>query len=159
MKKTGFYSAVAPFHCGGIIADASIEQKKKLDELGSAIGLGFQIHDDVLNVTENSRNDSPLINKGGYGKEQGGDFAEGKRTLITIEMFERLTESNVKKLKSILLKERNIIKEEDIFWCLKMANESGSIEAVNNVVIKQYSLAKKILNEFPESPSKSMLKS
>jgi geranylgeranyl pyrophosphate synthase len=39
-------------------------------------------------------------------KERGGDIAEGKRTLITIELLERLSETDAERVRSILLAER-----------------------------------------------------
>jgi geranylgeranyl pyrophosphate synthase len=61
----------ASLEMGGIAAGANGEQLKGLAEFGSAIGLAFQIMDDVLDVTSTSRT---------LGKTAGRDEVLGKST-------------------------------------------------------------------------------
>ncbi|WP_114976877.1 polyprenyl synthetase family protein [Brucella canis] len=72
--KTG---ALIRFACeaGAIIAGASQEDRERMAEFGSAIGLAFQLADDLLDVTADA---------GTMGKATGKDAAAGKATLVSL---------------------------------------------------------------------------
>ena len=72
--KTG---ALIRFACeaGAIIAGASREDRERMAEFGSAIGLAFQLADDLLDVTA----DAAIM-----GKATGKDAAAGKATLVSL---------------------------------------------------------------------------
>jgi farnesyl diphosphate synthase len=72
--KTG---ALIRFACeaGAIIADASVADRERLAEFGSAIGLAFQLADDLLDLTSNAET---------MGKATGKDAAAGKATLAAL---------------------------------------------------------------------------
>ncbi|MCX8293088.1 polyprenyl synthetase family protein [Phyllobacterium sp. 0TCS1.6A] len=76
--KTG---ALIRFACeaGAIIAGASDGDRQRLAEYGSAIGLAFQLADDLLDVTANA---------GQLGKAVGKDAAAGKATLVSVHGIE-----------------------------------------------------------------------
>ncbi|MCO4317535.1 polyprenyl synthetase family protein [Phyllobacterium sp. 21LDTY02-6] len=76
--KTG---ALIRFACdaGAIIAGASDSDRQRLAEYGSAIGLAFQLADDLLDVTANA---------GQLGKAVGKDAAAGKATLVSVHGIE-----------------------------------------------------------------------
>jgi farnesyl diphosphate synthase len=71
--KTG---ALLRFACqaGGILAGATVEQRRALDRYGSAVGKAFQIADDLLDL----EGDTALV-----GKQTGKDAAAGKATMVT----------------------------------------------------------------------------
>jgi geranylgeranyl pyrophosphate synthase len=73
-KKTAHYSFMAPLQIGAIIAGADDAQRQELRAFGLALGVAFQIQDDLLNLDPGQ----------GYGKEQAGDLWEGKYTLALI---------------------------------------------------------------------------
>jgi farnesyl diphosphate synthase len=70
--KTG---ALIRFACeaGAVIAGASRDDRERLAEFGSAIGLAFQLADDLLDLTADARQ---------MGKATGKDAAAGKATLV-----------------------------------------------------------------------------
>ncbi|KAB2680238.1 polyprenyl synthetase family protein [Brucella pseudintermedia] len=72
--KTG---ALIRFACeaGAIIASASTEDRERMAEFGSAIGLAFQLADDLLDVTADTE---------AMGKATGKDAAAGKATLVSL---------------------------------------------------------------------------
>ena len=82
-KKTSWYTAISPLRLGGIIAGADERSLELMVEAGMKLGVGFQIHDDVLNLSGDSK----------YGKEIGDDLLEGKRTLILIHLLTRCSTS------------------------------------------------------------------
>ena len=76
--KTG---ALIRFACeaGAIIGNADPRERECLAEYGSAIGLAFQLADDLLDVTSSA---------GNMGKATGKDAAAGKATLVSIHGLE-----------------------------------------------------------------------
>ena len=56
---------------GAIWAGASEDQKSALEKYGEALGLAFQIADDILDITSNSET---------LGKTAGKDVSQGKAT-------------------------------------------------------------------------------
>ncbi|MDA4123244.1 MAG: polyprenyl synthetase family protein [Thaumarchaeota archaeon] len=76
-KKTSWYTVISPMRLGGFVAGAPTSSVDSLVEPGKKLGVGFQIHDDVLNLSAGSK----------YGKETADDLLEGKRTLILIKLL------------------------------------------------------------------------
>lgn len=72
--KTGALLA-ASVKLGGLVAGAQASQERSLDEYASAIGLAFQVVDDVLDVTT----DTAVL-----GKTAGKDAAANKPTYVTL---------------------------------------------------------------------------
>lgn len=72
--KTG---ALIRYACeaGAIVADAPSSDRERLAEFGSAIGLAFQLADDLLDVTATTES---------MGKATGKDQAAGKATLVAM---------------------------------------------------------------------------
>jgi farnesyl diphosphate synthase len=72
--KTG---ALLRFAClaGAVLGEASADERRALDEYGSALGRAFQIADDLLDV----EGDAAMV-----GKSTGKDAAAGKATLVGI---------------------------------------------------------------------------
>ncbi|RWO12270.1 MAG: polyprenyl synthetase family protein [Mesorhizobium sp.] len=72
--KTG---ALIRFACeaGAIVAGAPTADRERLAEFGSAIGLAFQLADDLLDLTADARQ---------MGKATGKDAAAGKATLVAL---------------------------------------------------------------------------
>jgi len=157
-RKTGWYSGKGPCECGALIAGATLEQQVKVGEFGLAIGIGFQIRDDVLNLITESTEVAPRSHAGGYGKERGGDIAEGKRTLITIVLAERLQERSLQqKLHTILSKPREKVTEEEVIWCIEMAEKTGAIDATMQRCNALKEQAKQSLIALPDQPGKKLL--
>jgi farnesyl diphosphate synthase len=77
--KTG---ALIRFACeaGAIIAGAPPVDRERLAEFGSAIGLAFQLADDLLDLTADAHQ---------MGKATGKDAAAGKATLVSLLGVER----------------------------------------------------------------------
>ena len=157
VRKTGWYSGRGPCQCGAMIAGVDEPMLESLGNFGESLGIGFQIRDDILNLTESSESSAPDANEGGYGKERGGDFAEGKRTLITIEMLERLIPQEQERLRKILLKPRPEVTEDDILWSLEKSEYSGALDAARQETQNHASRASIELSKMPPGPAKQML--
>jgi geranylgeranyl diphosphate synthase type II len=96
MKKTGWYSFVAPVTIGAVIAGAGHERLDALVDMARELAIAFQIRDDVLNLRA----------AGPYGKETAGDLWEGKRTLILLHMMRSLPHADRAIAQAILARPR-----------------------------------------------------
>ncbi len=157
IKKTGWYSGKGPCQCGGLIAGASISELGIIGSFGEAIGIGFQVRDDILNLIEESENEAPRGGSGGYGKERGGDIAEGKRTLITIELLERLSRQDFEKARDILLQSREKVSNTDIDWFISKAESTGALDAVSKYCYEHANLASSALKKLPDTNASKFL--
>ncbi len=126
-RKTGIYSGKGPCQLGALIADAPSDIFEKVGDFGEALGIGFQIRDDLLNLEEDAGESKE------YGKERGGDIREGKRTLITIHMLENLNSKDSEKLKAILLKPAEETLDDEVDWVIEKANETNSLKNVREI--------------------------
>ena len=75
--KTGTLTALAA-KIGAIAADAQDCEIEKIGRIATDIGIGFQILDDVINLT-----------KGNPGKKRGDDIVEGKKSLPVLIHLEK----------------------------------------------------------------------
>jgi geranylgeranyl diphosphate synthase type II len=96
-KKTSHYTFVTPMVVGGIIGEASLEQIYQLRLFATALGVAFQIQDDLLNLTS-----SEAI----LGKEIDGDLWEGKHTLMLIHAVRACSVADRERALAILSKPR-----------------------------------------------------
>lgn len=95
--KTCWYSFITPIEVGAIAAGASAEILDELREFARALGVAFQIQDDLLNLAGEV---------GSYGKEIGGDLWEGKRTLILLHCLRSASVAQRAEILAILAKPR-----------------------------------------------------
>lgn len=147
--KTGWYSGRAPCLLGALIGGADAALQEALGNFGEALGIGFQLRDDVLNLRTRGQ---------AYGKERGGDFAESKRTLIVIEMLRRLPPQQCLRLRTLLRKTPSESAAEEIRWAIQAAEDCGAItevEARSQVLARQSEAALAML---PETPAQRVLK-
>jgi len=102
--KTGTLARFAA-KLGAILAGAEDEQVESIGHFAEAVGVAFQIQDDILNITGDPE---------AYGKEWGGDITEGKRTLMVIYTLRKASEADRERLLEILnmhTREKSLIKE------------------------------------------------
>lgn len=64
---------------GGLIAEADDESTQLLYEIGTNIGIGFQLKDDILDVYGDPEK---------FGKQVGGDIIENKKTWLLLKALE-----------------------------------------------------------------------
>jgi len=96
-KKTGWYTFVAPIVAGATIAGADPALAGRLGRFGALAGVGFQIQDDVLNLTGAEAR---------TGKERMGDIWEGKYTLMLLHLMRGARADEARRLGRILAKRR-----------------------------------------------------
>ena len=119
LNKTCWYSFIHPCRIGWLIAKQRPESDPdRFNEFGFLLGAAFQIADDLLNLTADSK----------YGKEINGDLYEGKRTLMLAHLFENIGPERRCELQSILAKPRDRRLPRDIFRVDSWLRSSGSLE-------------------------------
>jgi geranylgeranyl pyrophosphate synthase len=93
--KTGTLARLAA-KVGAIAAEADEKTVGKMGALAEAMGIGFQIQDDILNLTA-------VSGKNQFTKEYlGSDISEGKRTLMVIHALSKASPADRHDLVSIL---------------------------------------------------------
>lgn len=138
-KKTGvLYGASAGI--GAILSGASSEVISGLDEFGRLTGMGFQIQDDVLDLTASEKV---------LGKKRGGDIIEGKKTLIIIHALDHGVKLDVFGRKDA--------KTDEIEAALSVLDGSGSIDYARRKAVDLVEKGKRALDVLPDSPAKSLL--
>ncbi len=119
LKKTSWYSFIYPMRAGAIIARGRALEADRFSRFGWYFGAAFQIQDDLLNLTGD-------VTK--YGKEIGGDLAEGKRTLMLIHLLDACTARERKSLARFLAKPREKRSAAEIGEVYAQMIEYGSID-------------------------------
>jgi len=128
-QKTASYSFVSPFLMGATLAEADNEQKAILKQLGTQLGIAYQIRDDIMGVFGNETI---------TGKSTEGDIREGKRTLL-IEEFYR-TASPAQQDEFALLFGQSAMTTVQVERVRELLIESGAKQAIETM-ISQYQLA------------------
>lgn len=116
--KTGTLARMAA-KLAVIFANGTKEMEEKIGAMAESIGVGFQIQDDLLDITAD-RNDNK------FGKTYGNDITEGKRTLMVIHALANLTPQNKKRLLEIL--DAHTRDEKLINEAIDLIKKHGSIE-------------------------------
>jgi len=146
--KTGVLTRFA-CQLGAIIGGASKKQYDALGEFGQIVGVGFQIQDDILELTETSFKER----KGSVG----GDIHEGKRTLIIIRTIQKASKADKERLLEIL--DSHPTEEKVICEALDIINKYDGIayakKRAEELVLGAWG---KVDKELPTSNAKIMLK-
>jgi len=145
LKKTAvlfMYAAEA----GAILGGGTREQSNVLNEYGKCLGLGFQIHDDYLDMSSDEKT---------LGKDIGNDIRNGKKTLIAVHCLNNASGDD-KKLLEKLFGNKNA-SEEEVKQVYNLFNNLKSIEYAKNTAMGYCEKAKKSLEILPNSDAKQIL--
>ncbi|NMA68406.1 MAG: heptaprenyl diphosphate synthase [Desulfitobacterium sp.] len=129
---------------GGIVSSAPRREVWALGAYGHALGMAFQIVDDILDVTAEASE---------LGKPVGGDIRQGIMTLPLILALRNSAEKEA--LKEILLKEAKT--DQDVEEAIRLVKESGAIEDSHYYVDLYINKAKSHLDELPNVPTRKAL--
>ncbi len=103
--KTGTLARLAA-RLAALLSGKDENTQEILGKMAETIGIGFQIQDDILDITSKEREK--------FGKAFGNDITEGKRSLMVIRALETGDEKDKKRLLEILdshTKDKDMIKE------------------------------------------------
>jgi len=105
---------------GAIIGGGTDEQVNALSIYGRDLGLAFQMHDDLLDVTGSAKE---------IGKPRGSDIRAGKKTLLAIKAIETTTSCDPgisKILREILNTREN--SDSDVEQAISILKECGAVD-------------------------------
>jgi octaprenyl-diphosphate synthase len=131
---------------GGMLGNVSSEREQALREYGFNLGIAFQLVDDLLDFTGDTR---------AVGKPVGGDLREGKVTLPLIHMMRQSPDGAASIVRSVIAS-RSISTDE---WneLLRGLKEHASIDYAYRRAVEFAERAKKPLYAFPPSAERDAL--
>src|SRR5271157_3367504 len=131
---------------GALLGGGKKRQRMILRQFGNAVGIAFQIQDDILNIIGKEET---------YGKEIGGDISEGKRTLMVIHTLEKASPEDKKKLVSIL--DEKTKDKQKVSEAIEILKRYNSPEYARKQAQKLIIKAKKGLEKLPQTEAKQKL--
>ena len=149
--KSAYYTVVGPLVLGALCAGA--EPDPRLSEAGLALGVAFQIRDDVLN----------LMRDVSYGKEFAGDLFEGKRTLVLAHFFAHAAPELQQLVRRTLEKPRREKTYAELEHILQLLRAEGSLAYAQSVAEAKAEaglrLLKVCLAELPDQAAAGVISS
>lgn len=137
-KKTCWYTFIAPVRIGAIAAGAPTDRVETLASAACAMGIAFQIQDDVLNLD---------VSASAYGKEANGDLFEGKRTLILLHALRTCDSATRLAMMAALAKPRRDKSLADVRLVLRGIEQAGSLSYAQGVATQFARRATDILKQ------------
>ena len=115
-NKTGTLASLAA-QVGFIAGGASEKQAAAYGKIAAQIGVGFQIIDDVINLT-----------KGNPGKKRGDDIVEGKKSLPVLIHIQEFPGDKQKISRLMKQAEKEGINSPAVEECIALLNKSSCIQ-------------------------------
>ena len=143
-KTAALFSAAT--EAGGVIAGAPEDQVKALFDYGDALGISFQIVDDLLDYGGDAA---------ATGKNVGDDFRERKLTLPVIKAV-ALADADERAFWQRTI-EKGHQKDGDLDHALALLKKHGTMEATRTEAIAWAERAKAALNTLPSHELRDML--
>ncbi|MBP6639900.1 MAG: polyprenyl synthetase family protein [Bacteroidia bacterium] len=131
---------------GAIAAGASPQEVEHLYQLGETAGIGFQLHDDYLDVYAPAEK---------FGKQVGGDILENKMTFLLIRCIERANPEQKKRLDHLLYEEK--VPEAKIAGVMALYAELGIEQETIAEMDRYFAAADAIAVEFRGKPGFEMI--
>jgi geranylgeranyl diphosphate synthase type II len=128
---------------GGAVAGAESETIDQLRFVGKKIGTAFQIQDDLLDAVADPEK---------FGKKQGGDIMEGKKTYLTLLALQQCDQSEKEMLLDILDSDNS--SRTDIEKVIELYNSLNVIEETERAIEYHYQTALEALKKFETSQYK-----
>ena len=128
---------------GAYLSGADEETVQCMHDWGLAVGLCFQLMDDLIDALSDSET---------LGKPCGSDIAQGKRTLMVIHAL-RQPESETKDTLLSVLGKGDAASQEEIDAGLKALGELGSIQYARERAEAYHSKAHECLNQLSDGPA------
>lgn len=125
---------------GGVTAGAKVQEIETLGTIGYFLGLAFQIQDDWLDVVADPEK---------FGKKQGGDISEGKKTFLMLRTLEACN-SNEREWLLGCLKKRPLSQKE-IEKVINLYKKYAITDETRELMTGYYQKAEKALQKFGES--------
>lgn len=132
---------------GGYCGNGSDKQIECLRAYANALGLAFQIQDDLLDITADEKE---------LGKTVGLDIVQGKKTILIIKALEKAVEDNDIRLLNKFLDE-NGLSADKVLLMKEMFGRLGIFEEIQDIIDSYLLEAKKHAESLPAGLHKEML--
>lgn len=129
---------------GGMLSDATPEHVDVLEEFGGALGMAYQLSDDIMDITASQME---------LGKEPGVDLREGVYTLPVLHAL--ANDGRREELARIL--SHGAPDGEMLDRALEIVRGGGSIEHARAAVTDEVARATHLAERLPEGPSRHAL--
>jgi len=143
-KTAALFSAAT--EVGGVIAAAPEEQIKALFDYGDALGIAFQIVDDLLDYQGDTS---------ATGKNVGNDFRERKLTLPVIKAISAANTQERAFWTRVI--EKGDQRDGDLEHAIGLLNTHGALDQTRQEALEWAAKAKTALASLPEHPVRQML--
>ncbi|MEL6376082.1 MAG: polyprenyl synthetase family protein [Pseudomonadota bacterium] len=143
-KTAALFSAAT--EVGGVIADVPEEQIQALFDYGDALGIAFQIVDDLLDYQGDSK---------ATGKNVGDDFRERKLTLPVIKAVAQANEEEHAFWQRTI--EKGDQNDGDLAQALRLLDEHNALDQTKEDAKAWSEKAKSALTLLPQHPVRDML--
>ncbi|MBI2031404.1 MAG: polyprenyl synthetase family protein [Candidatus Levybacteria bacterium] len=135
--KTASYSFIGPMQIGVALADKTTKKIEKLCiELGTNLGIAFQIQDDLLDIMSTDKNMS---------KATSSDILQHQHTYFTQYIFEHGSKNQINTLNSLFEQKKN---KSDKSKIKKLFVESGAIKMGKQIIENCIDKARELVKEF-----------
>lgn len=142
-RKTGVLIATS-CRLGGMLSDTPEEHLETLETFGEALGLAFQLSDDIMDVTASQME---------LGKEPGTDLREGVYTLPVLHALHRGPDRH--ELQRLLA--HGAPDGEMLDRALEIVRGGGSVEHAREAVSREVGRATDLAAQLPEGPARHAL--
>ena len=129
---------------GGMLSDAEQEHVEVLEEFGSALGMAYQLSDDIMDITSSQIE---------LGKEPGQDLREGVYTLAVLHALAH--DAHREELARTL--SHGAPDGEMLDRALEIVRAGGSVDAARTAVTEEVRRATKLAERLPEGASRHAL--
>ena len=144
-KTASLFSAATKV--AAILAERDSKYKEALEFYGKNLGLTFQIADDTLDYNSELKI---------FGKKIGNDFFEGKVTLPIILLYQKVSDTDKIKLKSLFDKDKR--NSNELEYVLSLIKKNNIIKECYKKAEHFINLSYNSLSVFEESKEKNILK-
>ena len=142
-KTAALFAAAC--EAGAVVAGASLEEEAALREYGDALGIAFQIVDDLLDIEGTEA----------IGKNRGDDLREGKLTLPVIRALARASDEEREFWRRVV--GRGQVEEGDVERARDLMERHGALTSTRAEAEMWVARAKDALQRVPEHPLREML--
>ena len=143
-KKTASLIAVSA-SAGAMAAGAPRERTTLMHHFGEALGMAFQIQDDILDYTRTART----------GKPANNDLREGKVTLPLLHALRTAPEAEASNAKELIA--RGSLTEQEIESLISFAKKHRGIEFAYAEMERLHAEALPLLLSYPDSATRDSL--
>ena len=143
-KKTACLLGVSA-SAGALAVQATRDRVALMRRFGEALGMAFQIQDDILDFQPQNRTGKPACN----------DLREGKITLPLLEVLERVGETRRRELLERLARCRT--DEASVEYLRALVTNEGGLEAAGRTMQEYTVRATGLLAEYGDSPCRQAL--